>query len=244
MIKTTTGNLYRASPVDGSASGGGYKRKAPYTKSKYNKFMDQPLSKVQKTQIKAMLNRKDTISKELKYIDMSLLNTNTGTTWNVYNLTVIPQGLLDSNRVGDEVEVKDIELRIRTYVNSSAGVTNASSVLRVVIAQYYEDTTIAALTAGEFFSTTTGGSAYLSTYNHDTRRTYKILYDDSMTVNATGEASASRVIMVKPGRKKIRFVGAGNNAEGHIILLTVSDTLSTLYPPTVDWYSRVNYVDG
>lgn len=246
MLSNFNGNLYR-SDANGGTTAGPLKRgrrSYGYRKAKYLKVDDQPLSTVQKKQLKAMMTRKVNIARELKYFDVASLTNQTTQTWSVNNISGISLNVNDAARTGDEVEVRDIEVRWRAEAGTSAGVTNASFIVRCCIIQFFEDTTAITTTGGNFFQSTTGGGAYLSTYQHDLRRTYKVLYDESIKISLTGPTTDIRTVMVKPSRKKIRFVSSGTGAEGHIYFCYVSDQTAANYAPTIDWYSRVNFYDA
>lgn len=243
MLSTRNGNLYRGNAIDGTnAPGGARKRKyGDINRSKYKRYADMPLTVAQKQQISAMTKRAQTSAAELKYIDTSLISQQGTWTYQLNDISDPASGNTDQTRIGDEISVRDIELRYGVYLSAS-DVSGISAHMRVCIIQSYADNT-SGLTGNSWFFNNTTAVSYISMYNHDNRRMYKVLYDEDIALSTTGPINAYRTVIVKPGRKKVRFQGTGVTGDGHIYVVFVS-SLNTSSAPYIDYNVRLNYTDS
>lgn len=157
-------------------------------------------------------------------------------------LTQIAQGLLDTDRIGDQVYIKNAYLRLQTAVDPDTTSINANVSMRMIMFQAHEvvDTTGA---VGPALNTIYNWNRVLldgpsgfpdiwSQYNHDRRELYTILYDKTWHQVGSGGAGLALndsiienfVLTIPLGRakKKIQYVGGGtNNASNHIFLLII-----------------------
>lgn len=244
MLANNNGNLFTSSNVDGSTTGK-HTRKRKFatdiTRSKYKRFADMPLTVAQKQQYTMMQKKAVTAAVETKYIDTVVTASTTSYTWAITDISDPSSGTSDYNRTGSEMTVRDVELRFGAYFNPNA--TAGTAVVRVVVVQSYEDNSATGFSPSRFFYQTGTVSSFQTPYNHDNRRMFKILYDDVMAISTSGPARVERVVLVKPGRKKVRFQNTTTSGDGHIHVCYVSNVNSTP-GPLVDFYARVNYTDS
>lgn len=247
MLQATNGNLFRSDPNNGTSNRGPVKRRRPGTgfSSKYKKYMDMPLTLVQKKQVLAMAKRNEARSTEVKYNDTYAYNVVAASTWGLQNCTAIAQNITDLGRIGDEVMLRNIELKYRVSLNVGAP-SNSNEVMRVVVAQCYSDNSLSTIVGTNFFQlgSTASQQNYLSAYNHDQRRLYKILYDETIVLCQGGPTAEARTVLLRPGRSKLRLDGATASGEGHIYLLYIADNSTSGTQPSLDYYMRVNYTDA
>lgn len=245
MLPVTNGNLYRSNPADGTTQRT-TKRKAstlkPIGQTKYKKYSDMPLSDIQKKQIKAMQKKSTSSTSELNYYEVSAGAQASSYTWQLVKLSAISQGSLDSNRKGDEIYLKDIEFKWRPEYGSSG--TQQSCALRMVLVQYYNDDGLAPPNGNNFFNQNTTNISYLCYYQHDYRRQYKILYDETAILCLNGQDSTMRTVVVKPGRHKVRYDAATNTGDGQIYACYISDYNTAGVAPVVDISARLNFYDS
>lgn len=156
-------------------------------------------------------------------------------------LTNVPQGDTDSQRDGDQVYSRSLEIRCNLQIG-----TNTSNLITLIVFQWFP-TTVPTTVGVLFPSAVSSGSAPLSPYNHDYRTQFKILARRS--VNLIGAAASNPdyqkqiVFWIKSGfRRKIQFLAGSTAANNHIYLLTISDsTTATL--PSIAYIAKYNYSD-
>jgi hypothetical protein len=157
-------------------------------------------------------------------------------TGSLTKLTTIPQGLTDSSRVGDQVEVFKLSI-IGCLQNSSSDLTNTC---RLILFRWEQDDSSAApASVSDILQT---ASPY-SPYNRDNLRARKfiVLYDKVLCTGLQGP-SISKFEKDVGCNFKIKFQGSANTGTSHIYALQVSD--STAIPdPQMQWVARTWYHD-
>lgn len=206
---------------------------------------DMPLTITQKAQVRTMVKRLDVISKEPKYYDRAITQTTNGYIYNVFDLIAPLQGASDNQRDGDQIEIRDIELKYDVYMPAAFTVANGSETIRVIIVQYFQDTNVAPLgtTPNTVVQSSGQQASYLTPFNHDRRRLFKVLYDACHTLSLSGPVAANKTVVVYPSKKKVNFMNDGVEGEGKVFLM-VGSSNNTANGPLIDFYSRVNFVDA
>lgn len=183
---------------------------------------------------------------ELKFHNYSIASQNIDSAGNLYDLSVIAQGLTDSNRVGDVIRPEEIELRM-TVVPGSA---NTRSFLRVIIFQWKDlyEASLGLPTFNDILN-----SNYQSTVNTvnaprnmDKKEAVRILVDRTYGVNYYSNDQKVIVKTAKIMRKIHYTAGSQYYGSGKIMMLLVSDDTSGLnaYRPTVSFVSQLTYTDS
>jgi len=189
----------------------------------------RPLNPKQKEEVKSIVKRKLEIN-YLNYIPaaMSLFNTPF-----INDITsAISQGITDNQRIGDQLEGINLEMRVHLYLPTSA--TLGFYFSRIIIFQWRVDTTSVVPTAPDILLLGTGGTVnYTSLYNHDKRSLYKIMYDrtfcqngvcpDSMTSNG---AIYTRKFLKIP-HKVISYDSVTTTGIHHIYLMVLGSGTSS-----------------
>lgn len=206
------------------------------------KFEDMKLTTAQKKEL-ALLNKRNAHkTQELKYSEGNSPAVLTSNTWQFFKITGPTVGTADQNRIGDQIEVKNVELRWSAYIQPGFVVVNGSDSVRVVIFQWTADDTTA-LVPNSVFQSSGFGISYLSPYTHDTRYEYKILYDDIVTLSSNGPDAVDRVVLVNPARKKVQYINGGVTGTNNIYMAIISDN-NTANAPLYDYYFRVHFFDA
>jgi len=145
----------------------------------------------------------------------------------------------DTTRIGDEVEISRLKVKLAIQANDSAVAGVLGGINRVIIFQYKADTpfsvtnrpTLAEI--GRILApgpTTLAGNEFnsLSHFNHDNRGLFNILYDKSFRqMDATHYGDSTIItrsfdVNLKRARKKINYVaGESNEGQYHIYILAV-----------------------
>lgn len=239
MISTTNGNLYRSSTTDGTTVRRGAKRRR-ITDSSYKKFSDMPLTVEQKKEYRLRAKRNASASREPKWAGTYVATAQPlASTWSFVTLTdTITRSTGDTYRIGDSIEIKDLEMNYKVAGNFYGSLSQTA---RVVLVQFYENTAEVAFNTATVFNKI--GSDYLDAYNHDKRSVYKVLYDETLSLSSnTGLAGQTRTVIVKPGRKYIEYNDAAVTARGHLYLMYVTDVSANF--PTIEWSVVVNFYDS
>lgn len=242
MLQSTNGNLYRTNQNTGVTRRARRIRKYAATGSRFKGYADMPLTPVARKQALDTVKSVESRAEEWKSYDTITIGpysaTNTPTP---IDMTNMPPDKTNGARIGDEIIVKDIELRFD--IGQATAITAESyQGARCIIVQYYGDNTTA-FSAGTFLSVTGAAGITLSPYNHDNRRLYKILYDERFDLVYNGTALVHRTVLVKPGRKKVRFDASTLGGDGHIYVMFMSD-ISGSNTPGYNYTCRINYVDS
>jgi len=174
------------------------------------------------------------------------------------NMTSIAQAVGDNSRIGDEVTLKDISVRMNfsngTGINSNHWVN-----WRVIVFQYNDKDNVP--NPNEMLKTTVAneGNTYgtMSSRNIDYMSVYNILYDKTIQTTGTqglaytGDADSSGhfkfhsfKVPLKYAKKKIRYeAGATADAINSIFMLITTDRSTVGTNPTVKYNVDVHYTD-
>lgn len=204
-------------------------RRRPFRKTgnRYRKKVPRPIVSFVKKQINKNLEYKY----HTAYYAVSGGVPNNGA---VTALIDIKQGVLDTDRIGDEIKMRTITFR---YVVT---VADSHNYVRFILFQMKSPNNV-----GPGVTYVLNGSAptYLSQYSVDNRSNFNILYDRTTSVDADDPA---KVVIGKANMKyckrKMQFQ-AGSNILGTnmIYALAISDSSSTSHPSITGeinfWYT-------
>lgn len=193
---------------------------------------------VRKETVKRMIHS----ARETKYRDTAFNTTINITTQAPVDLTFIAQGDTDSNRIGDSIEWKNLEVR---FALGSAGSVAAATAYttRVVIFQWHPSDAITPPGYGDVMQSTTSA---VSPPNHDQMSNYKIIYDEIFNPSNVGEGTYTRdfVIPASRGRKSINFLGGSTSGMNKLYMIAWTNVASGSTSPTFNYYTRLNYYDA
>jgi hypothetical protein len=185
-----------------------------------------------------------------KYFDTVTGLDTTTSSGKVTNLSAIPQGASISNRVGDEIYLESIEFAMNIqFIVTAAG---SASALRLILFQYYLDTSLASASASTVLQYTAQPYALASPFNMTNLRqeNFGIIWEQLFplagnvnTANGVGNYGPTSTFIRKvfPIKRRLRYDAAATTGNGHLYLLAVTD--SSTAGPTYSWVSRVNYSD-
>jgi len=193
-----------------------------------------------KSQIRSEIKKIEQENTEMKYKD-TYVNVGVTSSSSINPITNIIQGDGQSERVGDDLCVKKIEMRlVGNYSFTSVVLLQDIFVnLRLIIFRWKVSTTVVSPTTGMILENQPSWNI-LSPYNYSLRKNYTILYDETFyltgfyngtTLNVvptdTSIKLIQRIIYVN---KKVTFVTNTVNGEGHIYYLLFSDSTTTPHP--------------
>jgi len=189
---------------------------------------------------------------ETKYFD-NFTSDPSATTPTFQLLTLIPQGVQQSQRVGDKIMLKGLDVDIIAHYNFSAAVyvQDYYNNLRIDFMRWRVQSSIATPSTAEIYQSV-GSFGVQSPFNYETRKNYTILksvracltgYADSVTVNAVPTSnSVFKTKMTVRLNTPIVFDKASTNGDGEIWSIQYSDTV--VNPPRIEIMTRVWYTDA
>lgn len=194
-----------------------------------------PLNKRQKKQVKSLISK----GKELNAYKVTGSAVVFAATWTAVDLSAMPQGDGDSQRVGDDIRMKKLLLRFRVTHNS----TNGGGALRIVVVQWRPNTLNDTFDSSKIFQTDDDVDSFPL---WDNRHAYKILYDKS--VATPNQVDNLKTILInktlvgrKLGNKKISFNDGATTGSNKIHLLFIASNATN--PDTLDYEARSIYTD-
>lgn len=173
------------------------------------------------------------------------------------HLTNMAQGVLDTNRVGDEATIKWLQLRIQLY-NGVGATANVNVNWRVILFQYNRPD--GAPTLAELFLSAAanggGGPGTWSARNIDYLNIYHVLVDRvykteqgfpaALNYGETGILTHNLVfkLPMKFVKKKIQYVAAGTAADNGIWLCVTTGQGTVATDPGILYTSACGYTDS
>lgn len=208
------------------------------------------LTRTQRTEVQRIVRS----NIELKYFGFnSGVASAIGSTFNISPAPfLVPQGTTDSNRIGDELTWVSMKLRFE-ILNSFGVGSDPYNNFRICIFQWHPNSTPTA--SDVFIPGPTGASDIYSTYGHDRRHEFTIVYDECFKTVGNGQAATTpytsmsttgvqnRDISLRFAKKKASFVGAGLTATNLFYMALVSDS-SVVNHPTITYQIKTFYRDG
>jgi len=208
------------------------------TKSAVKKIVKQAINKVVETK------RYDDQSPGAGFVTVDNVVSS-----NHYNITQMPTGLLDSNRVGDTVMLTP-SCKLRFHLTVRFGVNPAwiPTRTRLILYQYHPQ-----VGAGLFppmadllLAGVSGGIDTTSQWNHDNRHNYHVIHDKIYTLVNQTESSMKIISINKWGaiRKTLQFVNGGLGGSNHIFIYIMSDQPAGANTPGIMFFNRIWYKDA
>lgn len=203
---------------------------------------DSKITSKFKKDVKKVLKQVEKADVETKYVGRSSASSSIDSSGNLWDISDIPQGLTDSNRVGDQVRVTDVELRYSATVAASGVPVQ----LRVILLQWNDlyDATTGLPTYDDILTSTYNATinACNSAYNHDNRGTFRVLSDRTHSLSASNVTQAK--ITFRNVLRKIKFhSGSTYYGTGKILLFMTSNDITLSDRPVVSFVTHLNYTD-
>lgn len=163
-------------------------------------------------------------------------------------LSNIPQGVGDSQRIGDTAMPTSLELKFNT-VAANADIWNT---WRVLVIRWKANDSAYSVAASKIFQNTGSVATPLSAFNHDNRSQFEVLYDsgsfitNGLSTLPTSNYAVSRNVRLKLAKKPIQFVTGTTVQETNSLYLVAitDDNPASLNHPQLTWYYRLNYTDS
>jgi len=211
------------------------------SKSNYRKSGSKMLKKTIRKEVNKIVNE----NIETKYHAITHTTSNQSSTALVTNLCVIPQGVNDFSRIGDEIKLSKLRLRFKLDADSNDVFNN----FRILVFQWNADNTVDTINGPEMDKILNGyvdgattsvvaNSNMIARYEYDNLRAgkYTILYDKHHLVNT--ENKQSKVFNLEFSlyndlrvKKKVSYKQSfANDATNALYLCVFSDSVVLTHP--------------
>jgi len=167
-----------------------------------------------------------------KYLDTALLNQTATSTVGFLNLSLVPQGFQDGQRVADTIITFRLDIRFYAYVNQAD--TDFTDYVRTSFFLWKPNTAVYPPVAVSIFQNTTTFTV-LSPFSFETRDNYSILRDCTYTLSGyVGVPTSASIVnytdSISLENHRIAY-GVGVTAgTGHLFFADYSDSLTTPHP--------------
>lgn len=165
----------------------------------------------------------------------------------IYSMLTIPQGIGDSQRIGEQVTLTSLLLNIKVQVGAQGVIASSDEwdTVRVICFQWHTDDSAGAPTLAKILKLGPGGSDYTNApYNLDYKRQRTILFDRTDVVfntpvwngsalvweNGVNSVRLANNISLPVRGRKLNYVGNATTGEDMIYLLAVSDSNFASHP--------------
>lgn len=168
---------------------------------------------------------------------------------NIYELTDIPQGVLDTNRIGDKVNLESIYIKLRLLYDITGN--TVWNMVRVVIAQCTQDTGAYTPVLSDILqtpSTAINTRDILCPKRVDLSGRWRVLYDQSFTLDQRNCLQHYEEIFINTRfKKQIEYTESGTTGLNKCYIFLLSDSDGITYPgtgyPLFHLHSRVRFYD-
>lgn len=191
------------------------------------------------------------INTEHKYHDLTaaVQSHSPGTSDQIINLTQgIIQGLTDSNRIGNSILAKDLQIRLAHNFQNTVGTPNVMGIhCRMMLICWKENIQLNGPTAARIFESP---SNLYSPVNKDYSDQFVVLKDKFFNLNSPISISApvgfTSNKLFKPLNWHIRYQDATafSGTLNHVFLILRSSASGATNSLNTTYYSRLNYTDN
>lgn len=218
------------------------------TKRRKKPMKGKALTRKQKAEVKQIVH--GTIKQELKHHDkaIAIQGVSTGTPY-ITDITDIGQGLGDTQRIGDEVTLQSVLLRLLLfYKTPSFYSAQLMQVMRVICFQWREDSASTVPTATDILQAFAVGYDICRPLKIDNDKKYRILFDRQYELtDRTALGHIVDVFINTKFSKTIQFTNAASTGTDHVYLMILSSNDSDFDVnnlPNVSIRTRVRYTDA
>jgi len=176
------------------------------------------------------------INIETKYFDV-IANSTSTQAGNLNCLSLLAQGLDQTDRVGDSIKLQRIAFRGVVYAGATVPVT-----CRIIVCRDLENQ--GALVAGSDLLASAGVNSGVSPYNWiNIQKRFSILFDETVSMDVSNQTAVVGFDAMHGGHVRFRgtTVALASQAEGSLWCGVFTDAAATT--PTVRWVSRITYTD-
>lgn len=175
---------------------------------------------------------------EQKYFDQSLA-LGAVVAGNIYCISDITRGDDVTQRIGNQVVLKEIDMRTSFSINTNV----QKAAIRFIILQDKQGMNAPIVT--DILESGLVGTAYTDVcpYYWDYRRRFKILHDEVVPMNRNGSNGYSVRHIHRKLNSKAQYIGAATTFVNQIYLLVIGAELNILDISNFQYHSRILFTD-
>lgn len=171
---------------------------------------------------------------EKKYFDVGINDTSVDWDGQVIPLSNILPGTADTQRIGDSVYLKHLEVQ-NLFFRNAANCTG----IRVII---YIDHQNTLADVSDILTASGGTSSIISPIQWDNRKQFKILYDQVTLIDGTWKSRVTKVFKLKTPYR-IQYAAGPVTKTNQLKMLYISDVSGLLTTPTFRSTCRLIFTD-
>lgn len=206
--------------------------------AKKNMPKGRPLNPKQKKEVHDQTLRVIRKDAELKFADVydNVAPVAAAALVTARSMTAPSQGIQDSQRVGDKINVTSALIKFQ--VNQTAGL----GIFRLIIFKWKMLTTIKVPTLADILlSPASAAVTGVYQYRIDTQKMYTILFDKTYPLQSVNNSVIYRKILLTKKLGTLQFDAGSNDGIDKLYYFILTDTAGS---NTLQWYSRVRYYDA
>lgn len=192
-----------------------------------------------KQEVKQMVRSMVAKPVEIKYFDQYQISTSVTAAGTITNISDITRGNDVTQRIGNQVTLKEIQFRVGMYINANA----TQTALRIVVIQDTFGTN--APSVSDVLETAFLGSYYseIAPIYWDYRKRFRILKDDvTYLCKSANTSGVAKQFTVKLGFNS-QHIGSSTTFKNQVYLLLVSNESNALNLPVINIHSRLLFTD-
>lgn len=210
-----------------------YTRAPRYRRAKYPR---KALGAAQRKQVVSIT--KNVVSRKIEKANHLFTTSGVASNAGAMNaLLDITQGTGDGQRLKHQITLKSVHLNM-LYTHA-----DPTNVIRVIVFQYFDR---AFPTLADILQLGTGATAnYLSPFNFDNSKAFRVLYDSTKLMNDVDrrQVHINKYIKLSKARKDVEFDGSTSAGTNRLYMLTMSDSTAISHPTYIG-HVVVKYTDS
>lgn len=167
---------------------------------------------------------------------MTAFENTASTSGSFHSLSDLTVGTDDGQRLKHQISLKSLHLNVCAYP------ADATNILRFIVFQYFDDSFP---TTANILQSTSSTNSWLSPYNFDNAKAFRILYDSSKMLNGVAKPGIvfNKYVKLTKARKNVEYSGTTSNGLNKVYLLVVSDSTAVSHP-TFKGIATLTYTDS
>jgi len=202
-----------------------------------------PLSKTALKQVRSLM----TAGMEMKFFDSKEYAQSCTTTPTQLALSAVPQGDTDSQRDGDQINLRALWIKFETYLQGTGGTNDFTDQVRLVIYRFHPMSTGSTpVPATVLQDLSVAQSATMTAFTWDNRKDYTVVLDKTFNLSGNGPSDfgyTTKFNWKAPGIPSHFSSGSTTLQTNGLFAMIMSDSLVATHPQ-FNIYTRVEYTDA
>jgi len=188
-----------------------------------------------------------TAGKEMKFFDSKEYQQAATSTPTQLALSAVPQGDTDSQRDGDQINLRSLWIKFETYLQGTGGTNDFTDQVRLMVYRWHPMSTGSApVPASVLQDLSVAQSATMTPWTWDNRKDYTVVLDKTFNLSGNGPSDIGYTVKFnwkEPGIASHFSSGSTTLQTNGLFAMIASDSLVATHP-TFNFYSRLEYTDS